>query len=337
MKKLLLLILPIVAAYLYYQLPKQYIKVKEPIDINQELKKSVNKEYIERSIIDALNKREFEEARSFVELASKLNIPINPELSKKIEAKESSIDEYLNKTKDFFNGFLSGKSNNSATLAGSVASDFTVVGDVRDIYKEGGAYLEHKPYDRFILSLSVIGLGLSATTIATLGSTALPKVGISILKSAKRSKALTKSFSKVVGKKLEQSVDLKVLKNIDFGSLKSIENSSKAFAKSINLKPIKALLKDINQIKKNTSTVQSIKILKYIDNEKELAKAVKLSSRYKKGSLAMFKTMGKGAFRSFKFVVKKSALYLPILIGLILSTLFWVLLLLRVFFKAIFS
>ena len=338
MKKLLLLfILPIAAAYLYFALPKQYVKVEQKIDINQELKKRLDKKSIENSILQAINKREYEEAKSFIELARNLKIDINPNLQKKLEQKESSIDEYINKGKDFFNGFFSGKADNGATLAGSVTSDFTVVGDIRDIYKEGGAYIKDEPYDKFVLSLSVIGVGLSAATIGSLGAAALPKVGVSVLKVAKKSKALTKSFSKVIAKKLEKSVDLKVLKNIDFSSLKSIEKSSKAFAKSVNLKPVKSLLKNINDIKKNTSTLQSIKILKYIDNEKELAKAVKVTKRYKKGSLAVFKTLGKGVFRTSKFIIKKTALYLPFLIGLIVTIAFYLAVFLRLMFKLIFS
>jgi len=337
MKKLLLIILPIIAAALYYLLPQQTIKVKQKIDITQELKKNLNKATIENAIVNATNSREYEEAESFIALAKDLNITINPTLVKKLEDKSSSVDEYIDKGKDFINGFLSGKSKNMATLAGSVTSDFTLVGDIRDIYKEGGAYIQGKNYDKFTLSLSVLGLGLTAATIGTFSAAAIPKSGVSILKTAKKSKALSKNFSKVVAKKLEKSVDLQMLKQVDFSSLKGIKNSSKVFKKAIHTKPIKALLKDINSIQKNTSTVEAIKILKYIDNEKELAKAVKVTKKYKKSSYAVFKTLGKGVFRGAKFIVKKSALYLPILIGLITSMLFWIILLLRFIFKPIFS
>ena len=336
MKKLLF-ILPLIAAYLYYLLPQQIVKQKQKIDINQELKKRVNKKYIEESILESIDKREYEEAKSFIALAKNLKIEINPNLEKRLKDKESSVDEYINKGKDFFNGFFSGKASNSATLAGSVTSDFTVVGDLRDVYKEGKLYINNQPYDKFILSLSIIGLGLSAATLSSFGSSAFAKVGVSILKAAKRSKALTKSFTKVIAKKLDKSINLRVLKNANFSSLKGIEKSTKEFSKSINLKPIKALFKDLNRLKKNTSTIQSIKILKYIDNEKELAKAVKISSKYKKSTLALFKTLGKGVFRSFKFIIKKTALYIPILVGLLLSTLLWIGIAVKLMFKSIFS
>jgi hypothetical protein len=335
MKKLLF-ILPILAALLFYGLQNATTKELQKQDISQLLKAKLDKKTLEQNINKAIKKRDFSLAQSYIELAKKLQITIDPTLQKRLKSQSSSISEYIHKGEDFFKGFISGKSSNGASLAGSVASDFSLVGDLRDIYKEGKLYVNNQPYDKFTLSLSMIGVALSATTIASFGASAGAKVGVSILKSAKKSKAITKSFSKLIVNKLDKSVDLKVLKKIDISSIKAIKKSSKVIKKAINPKPIKALLKDINSIKKNTSTIDTIKILKYVDNQKELNRAIKITSRYKKSSLAVFKTLGKGVFRGAKFVIKKSALYLPMLIGLFTTLIFWGLLLLRAIVKVIF-
>ena len=333
MKKLWLVILPLIAAAFFWGLKQNVYKEKIEPNIDAELKEKASKDFIEQNIINAIKNREFEEAKSFIELSKMLKVSINPELEQTLEDETSGVKGYLHKSEDFFKGFFSGKANNGAELAGTITSDFTVVGDVRDIYKEGKHYINNEDYDKFTLSLSLIGLGLTGATVVSLGASAVPKAGVSILKAAKKSRALTKGFSKTVAKRLDKSVDLKVLKNIDFSSISSIKSSSKAFAKSINLKPIESLFKDLNKIKKNSSTVQTIKILKYVDNEKDLAKAIKVTNKYKKSSLAVFKTLGKGIFRGAKFVVKQTALYLPMLIGLIFTTIVWSLMFLKIVFS----
>jgi hypothetical protein len=329
MKRVLLFILPIVAALLFYGAKSANTQTKTNITLKQKLKDKIDKEYLENAIKKAIKDREFQEAQSYIALSSTLNIAIDSKLKKELKKRQSSIDEYFKKGQDFIKGFISGKSQNGASLAGSVASDFSIVGDARDIYKEGSHYIKDEPYDKFTLSLSMLGVGLSVATISTFGAAAVPKAAVSVLKSAKKSKAISKNFSKIIAKKLEKSVDLKVLKSIDLSSISSIKKSSKAIKKAINPKPIKALLKDINTIKKNTSTVDAIKILRYIDNQKELQEAIKITTRYKKSSLAIFKSLGKGVFRTTKFIVKKSALYLPMIIGLFITLFLWIVLLLK--------
>jgi len=333
---LLIFILPIIAFALFLGLEQNIYQQKIEPDIDKELRQKASKEFIQQHILDAIQNKEYEEAKSFIELAKMINIPIDPEVKEILKDETTGVKGYLNKSEDFFKGFLSGKSNNGASLAGSITSDFTIVGDVRDIYKEGGNYLNNQKYDKFILSLSLIGVGLTGATVISLGSSTIAKTGVSILKTAKKSKVLTKGFTKTISKKLDQSVDLKVLKNIDFSSLSNIKNSSKLFTKSINLKPIESLFKDLNKLKKNSSTIDSIKILKYIDSEKDLAKAVKITEKYQQSSLAVFKTLGKGVFRGAKYVVKKGSLYLPILIGLIFTSIFWIFVTLKLIIKLLF-
>ena len=334
-KILMLLVFIALSTILYLYLPKTIEHKKVKVDIDKELREKATKSYLEKEILKALNSKKIDDAKSFLDLAKYLNVDINSSIIKLYNKEQEPLNKSIRQTKEFFKGFISGKSESSSALAGSVVSDFTLVGDVRDLYKEGGAYLKGQDYNKITLYLSAIGVALSGATVVSLGASAPIKVGASTLKSANKSAKLSKGFVKVLDKKLSKSVDLKILKQIDFSSFNSIKKGSKALYKSINLKPIEALLKDINKIKKNSSTIDTIRVLKYIDNEQDLRRVVKLSSKYKKNTKSVLKVLGKGALRGTKIVVKKGYKYFSTLIGLIISAIISIWIFFSLIFRAI--
>ena len=316
---ILIIVTPFSAYYFYNKMQRAYVKVEVKPNIDKELREKATKSYLEKHIKEALNSDNIEDAKTYLSLAKYLKVDINSTLINKYNQANNPLNRHIREAKSFIRGFISGKSSNGYSLAGSVTSDFTFVGDIRDTYKEGKKYLNNQPYDKITLSLSVIGIALTATTIASMGANSPVKVGTSILKSANKSRYLTRGFKEMLNKNLAKSVDLKVLKEVNFHSLKSIEKSSKKFLKSVNLKPIKALTKDLIKLKKNTSSADAIYILKYINNQKELNRAIKLSQKYKKDTKGVLKVLGKGALRGSKFVLKKSAKYIYYLYSFVAS------------------
>jgi hypothetical protein len=69
-------------------------------------------------------------------------------------------------TYQFGEGFVTGKGDSTAGIAGAVTSDLTVIGDLRDIALEGGKMIAGEEYSELILGLSVVGIGVTAATIA---------------------------------------------------------------------------------------------------------------------------------------------------------------------------
>ena len=298
---------------------RAYVKVEVKPNIDKELRQKATATYLNSHIQEALKQERYDDAKDYIDLANFLHISINPNLIKEYKSANTPLKKHLREGKSFVKGFIFGKSDDSLSLAGSVTSDFTFVGDIRDIYKEGSKYIEDKDYDKITLSLATIGVALSASTIASLGTTAPIKASASILKAANKSRKLTRGFKALLKNKLERSVDLKVLKRVDLSSIKSIEKNSKVFIKSINPKPIEAIAKDLNKIKKNSSTIDTLKLMKYIDNEKDLKAVLKLSNKYKKNTKGVLKVLGKSALRGSKFVLKKSAKFIYYLYGLVAS------------------
>ena len=321
MRNFLVILFLIAAIFFGWSFKYTYsTKLQEP-NIDKELKKVATKSYLESKIKNALKSENLDEAQSYISLAKYLNIKIDKELLNKYQNQQKPIAKAIRSVKDFAKGFISGKSSNSASLSGSVVSDFTIVGDLRDTYIEGSKYLNSEPYDKFLLNISLIGLAITASTYASFGATAPVKTGVSIIKSGYKSGKLSKGFIKILDKKLSKSVNLKLLKKADFSSFAKMKQSSKIIAKSINPKPLEALLKQLSILQKNSSFSDSVKLLKYVKNEKDLAKLVKLSNKYKKGTLAVFKILGKKALRAGKVVVKYTTKFVLNIAGFILSVL----------------
>ncbi len=297
------------------------------IDIEKELKSRVDKSYITSAINKSIQKYDFDLAYSYLSLAKNLGIEIDTNTTKRLNKSSNSLDTKLHKASDFFNGFIYGEANSTASLAGSVVSDFTVVGDIKDVYTEGSKYIQNRPYDKFVLYLGIIGLGLEATTLASFGTSATMKVGISALKAAKKGKMLTDNFTVFIMKRISKSIDTNLLKNIHFNSFSLLKRDISKINKSIKFKYMEPVLRNISIIKRNTSISDTLRIMKYIDNEKDLQKTARITKRFKKSSLALFKILGKGAFR----VVKALRYTLDVAVSLLLFILSLLLAIIRLF------
>lgn len=290
-------------------------------NLTQLLQEKVTTGYLDNQILKAIEEENFDDVEMYQNLAILLHIPLQDRTKEQIEVHSGFLETSWRNTKAFTSGFLSGESKSTVGMSGSIASDLTLYGDVRDLKKEGSNYIDDKPYDAFILNISLVGIGLSASQLLSAGASTPLKVGASVLKVAKKTGQLTKPFTKVLSKRLSKTVDTKLLKTLDFQSIFKLENSAKTIEKSINLKPVKTLFNDVNVIKTNTSMIDTISLMKYVDSPKELKKIGKISHVYKANTKGVMKVLGKGALRAGKSVIKWTTKLIIGIVGL-LSTFF---------------
>ncbi len=320
MKKLLALLIFASAMFIFYTYFKKSISYnyKEP-NIEQLVKAKSQDNYLDKEIVAAIKAKKFDDAKVYEDLAKEFNITLLPQ-TKELIAKENTTAKKIKRgAKNFFNGFISGKANNGVEVAGAVASDFTIYGDLRDITVEGKKYIDDKPYDKLILGLSMAGLALSASQFVTLGSSSTLKVGASTLKVAKREKLLSKNFTKILSERVGKTVDFKALKRVKLGSISELKRSSKIIKNSVHLAPIKPIFKNLKTIEKSTSISDTIHLMKYVDNTKDLKNIAKLSKRYKGATRGLLKIFGKNIFRLVKVGVKWTTPLIISVAGFILS------------------
>ncbi|MCJ8326787.1 MAG: hypothetical protein MJK08_06765 [Campylobacterales bacterium] len=289
------------------------------MNIDKELQLKANKSYLENKISLAIKSESFDDVLMYKDLSSYLNIAIDKKLEKEIKENNTFFSKTIRNTKSFSLGFIEGEANDSSSLAGSIVSDMTLYGDLRDISKEGNKLIHNEDYDEIVLGISIIGLALTATTYVSLGSAAPLKVGTSILKIAKKTNKLSKPFIKYISKTIRKTINIKQIKKIDFSSFSKIKSSFKNVSKNIDVSHSKELFSKINKIKKNTSSLDTIYLLKYIDKEKDLSKVMKISKTYGKNTKAVFKVLGKRILKAGKSVIKYTYLLMAQLISFIIS------------------
>ena len=132
------------AATIHYEKKVYY----EDIDIA--LKQKASKGYLEQKILDAIKEDRIDDAVMYQHLAEYLNVKLSKETLAEIEKHNDLMSQSWRNAKSFASGFVSGEADDMAGLTGSIASDMTLVGDIRDLSREGSKFVNGESYDKLI-------------------------------------------------------------------------------------------------------------------------------------------------------------------------------------------
>ena len=77
---------------------------------------------------------------------------------------------------------------------------------------KGRAWRQGEPADELVLGLAGVGIALTAGTYATLGAGAPARVGLSVLKAARKTGRMTAQMSQYIGRSLREIVDWTALR-----------------------------------------------------------------------------------------------------------------------------
>jgi hypothetical protein len=183
------------------------------------------------------------------------NDPEAKKLLEEITQKRSSLEYRSQKVAE---GIRTGKSDEVWGQASAIGSDFFLIGDLRDLYLEGEHYYKDEEVDRVIVALSTIGLVASASTLFSLGSGAVAKSGISLLKLAHKSKAIPLWLNTYLLK-----------------HAKRIRNTK-------HITSLKPLFETLHTLQKRVGLTDTLKLLSRTTSFKELKGVTKLTQHYGK-------------------------------------------------------
>ena len=295
------------------------------VDISRVLKLKVDGSQIEAEIETAIQNSEFDDARTYLQIAQENNYLINFEkYQSEIEQQDTQIKKITSKVTNFVSGFAKGEGSDMAGLAGAVTADFTVVGDVRDLRREYNNYSEDKNVNELIVLLSGVGVGLTALTVSSMGTAAPAKTGTSIVKAAVKMNRVTARFQKQLIKLGRNAFDWPLFRR-SIKQDKSIKNFRVAIKQAYKPKavtPLKRIAAQINGIRKSTSTVDAMHLLKYVENTDDLRRLEKISLKQGAKTKGLMKLVGKGALRTVR-VLRKTAALMFSLFSSFLSGLIW--------------
>ncbi|HUC52067.1 MAG TPA: hypothetical protein VMA30_21980 [Xanthobacteraceae bacterium] len=159
----------------------------DPVKIaDRALDRSFDRDVAEREIRAALAADDIDLAQSFVALAADRAVPVEPALTAAVNDAAAKHGTVTNTAGRFVRGLWTGEPTDLASLAGTAVGDLFVFGDIRDATREGARYLTGQKYDPWILGLAGVGIGITAATYASLGASAPERLGLSVIKAAKR-------------------------------------------------------------------------------------------------------------------------------------------------------
>jgi hypothetical protein len=168
----------------------------DPVAVtDRALAASFDRDIAEREIRNALAAGDIDLAQSFVALAAEHNVPIDPALPSQVKETEADQHTFTNTAGRFVHGLWTGEPTDFASLAGTAFGDLFVFGDIRDAAREGTRYLIGRQYDPWILGLAGAGIAITAVTYASFGATTPERVGVSVVKAARRTGRLNPALA----------------------------------------------------------------------------------------------------------------------------------------------
>ncbi len=198
-------------------------------------------------------------------------------LQESIAKKRNSISYLSGKVAE---GFRTGTSDELLGQVSAIGSDFLLIGDLRDLALEGTHYYKDEEVDEILVALSTVGLVASASTFFTLGSSAVAKSGVSVLKLAQKSKGIPSWLSKY------------------------LEREAKHIRKTKDISSIKPLLKTIGTLRKDVGLKDTLKLLSHTQDFKELKGMSKLAKRYGNKTTTLLKLSNKKILTQVKQLSK---------------------------------
>ena len=212
----------------------------------------------------------------------------NPTSSQLLQSIQTTRNSFEYKKEKFFQGIVEGNSDEDIGRASAIASDFLVLGDIRDLAREGMHYANDEKVDKLLLSLSTLGLLATATTVYSLGATAPLKSSISLLKYGKRAN------------KIPLWLQTKLITQIELAK------------KTKSLLKIEKLLAPLQTLYKKVGLNKALQIISKSRNVKELTALTKLTTRFGTQTTVLLKSTNNSALKYMQKmpnVSKKNFLY----------------------------
>jgi hypothetical protein len=258
-----------------------------------------NPAVVAQNIEAALAAGDADLAGSFVELAGQQNIPLDDELTGRVNdavAEENSSSHFA---KRFATGLVTGNADDVASLSGTVAGDLFVFGDIRDVVREGKHLAMGEDTDRLVLGLAAVGLAVTAATYVSFGGVAPVRAGLTLVKDARKVGRLGEGLTEWAGRSARGMVDAPMLQNaVASGSVLRPGETVSAIRAAFHAEKAGALVrlaKDVGRLSERAGIRAAQDTLKIAENPKDVARAARLAESRGGQTRAILKVLGRGA------------------------------------------
>jgi hypothetical protein len=267
--------------------------------VDHALDRSFNADVARREIEAALAAKDADLAQSFVDLAGDRNVPVDPALVARVDEANSTAAAAKRAAGSFAYGFIVGEPEDFVGLAGTTLGDLFVFGDIRDAIREGSRMANGEPADELVLGLAGVGIALTAGTYASLGAGAPARVGLSVLKAARKTGRMTAQMSQYVSRTLREIVDWAALRRaVGNASIKDPATAARAVREAVKVEKSRDLVRmvgDLGRVQNKAGTQAALDGLKIAQGPRDVARMVRLADVKGSRTRAILKMFGRGA------------------------------------------
>ena len=258
-----------------------------------------NAALVQDNIEAALAAHDADLASSFVELARDRSIALPDDLLSRVSDAVREENSTSHVAKRFATGLVTGNADDVASLSGTVAGDLFVIGDVRDVVREGKHLAMGEETDRLVLGLAAAGLAVTAATYVSVGGAAPVRAGLSLVKDARKVGRLGEGLAAWVGRSAREVVDTPMLQNaVATGSVLRPGETASAIKAAFRVEKAGALVrlgKDVVRVTEKAGTRGALDTLRVAEGPKDVARAARLAEAQGGKTRAILKLLGRGA------------------------------------------
>lgn len=242
----------------------------------------------QREIEAALTASDADLARSFVDLAAARHVALDPSLVETVKSATAEAATIRHKAGSFARGLITGEPDNMAALAGTAAGDLFVFGDIRDALREGRRLMTGEKADELVLGLACVGIAITAGTYVTLGGAAPARIGLTLMKVARKTGSLGAELASNLGRLVHQA---------------GLSTTKPVFAVRAAREAVKVeraggllhLARDVGRIEKAAGGRAAFDGLKIAKEPRDISRVAKLAEKEGSRTRAILKIAGRGA------------------------------------------
>jgi hypothetical protein len=252
-----------------------------------------------REIDAALAANDADLAMSFLALARERNLPIDPALADKVERANASLATASRSLGSFARGLVVGEAEDISGLAGTAVGDLFVLGDVRDALREGTRLAAGRDGDELVLGLACVGLAVTAGTYATVGAAAPVRVGLTVVKAARKTGRLGGAMAAWINRALREVVDWTALKRvINSASIAEPAAAMRGAREAVKVEKAQELVRlvgDVGRVQARAGTRAALDGLKVAEGSRDMSRIARLAAAKGGKTRAILKLAGRGA------------------------------------------
>src|SRR3954452_9619079 len=263
------------------------------------LDRSFDAAVAEREMRSALAANDPELAQSFRDLARDRHVPVDSALGAEIDAANSTSANAARAAGSFGRGLFTGEPDDLVGLAGAALGDLFVFGDIRDAVRESSRLAKGEHADELVLGLAGVGIAVTAGTYASLGAGTPARIGLSLVKAARKTGRMTARMGAWVGRSLREVVDWTALRRAFGGaSLTEPVVAVRAMREAVKIEKSEELarmLGDVGRVPRKAGTGAALDGLKIAEGPRDVARIARLAESKGTGTRAILRLFERGA------------------------------------------